>query len=361
MKEEHADIVFNERLFATATTKGNPMNASAIAAKDRVQWDRRRPCAPCSENEAMRFVHDMDAASPVVRLLLQFGHMILDDTDSASLLYGQGGDEDSRVRIIGFTQTWDGTDVECLSRYDGCADDCRTVGSAAACRILPAMQDGAGADDAIRSIRKGGKASEFPSMLASYAIGDEPWARGMAGLLKRIGSWADGLPATGLADDDHVKSAVVSTVVHAFDEAFRRRGKEDRVSPASLAMSMALGRCMPDDELSNVRRRCGADFPRIGFRMVEYALRVGIEHRLKARRLMAADGRRESMATWQWANTMFAAITCPGFMSDPWNAFMVATETMNRLFTRIGDNDEIRSWTVGGGCLSSPTMPWRRG
>ena len=53
------------------------------------------------------------------------------------------------------------------------------------------------------------------------------------------------------------------------------------------------------------------------------------------------------MATWQWANTMFAAITCPGFMSDPWNAFMIATETMSRLFTGIGDNDEIRSWTVG--------------
>ena len=343
---------------------------SAMRMRTDPQWWRSRICMPCSENDAMWLVHNMDGGSSAVRLLLRFERMIFGYTRTGSFMLGDGDDERSRAIIIGFTAGWDSVDVDCLSLPSGCVRDCESLCSSAACAILPTLQDGAGADDAIRSIwkdhsawgsgldpqnretiRRVFMASEFPAMLASYAINNKRWADGMAGVLKRIDAWSYGLESSGVAKGRQVKAAVVSTIVRAFDRAF----SSSPVSPASIALSMALDLSVTAGMAAVIRERWGGELPKIGFRMVEYALRVQIGRLLGVRGFRDEDEEVANTVSWHGAATLFAAITCRGFMSKPQEAFMKAGRALSRMFAENPDDDTIQSWDVNG----MPLIPYR--
>ena len=339
--------------------------------KKDVQWYRCRSCMPCSESEALRFVHNMDEDSAAVRLLLRFERIIFGYTPTGTFMLGDGEDERSRATIIGFAiAEWDSHAVNGLSLCSECVRDCEVVCSSAACAVLPALQDGATADDAIRSIwkdysvwgsgadrkdeetlRRAFMDSEFPAKLASYAINNKRWADGMDGVLKRIDAWSYSLESSGAAKGWQVEAAVVSTIVRAFDSAF----SSSPASPASIALSMALNLSVPDETVAVIRERWGGELPKIGFRMVEYALRVQIE------RVLGADGLGDegeevvNRVSWHGTAALFAAITCPGFMSKPREAFLKAAKAVNRMFTENPDDDTIRSWDVNG----MPLIPYR--
>ena len=311
----------------------------------------------------LRFVHDMRADSPAVRLLLQWEHMILDGTPNADLLDGDGADRLSRLRIIGFTQVWNDDDADGISTVDGNVGYCRTMGEVASLSLGQIIAGSDSVDAAARRVwgyysvwegepdlrnkgmvRRACRKSAFPAMLAFHAMSNEDWAQGMAGVLRRIRAWADGLVSSGTADWDHAKAVMVSSVCHAFNEAFRCKENTDDVSPASLAMSMALGWHVPDSRLTVLREHWADELPAIGFPLVESALRMIMEYRLKIDTLpsVVQTGMRTAMLHRQ--NTMFAAITCPALADDPWEAFVDAAHAINRLFTAEDDDDATQTW-----------------
>lgn len=311
--------------------------------------DRRQECRPCSPDDALRFIRDMDGDSPAVRLMLQWEHMLLDGTEYTDLLDGEGASEQSRLRIIAFTQMLDSDDTNDLASIDenlqrlpflcihadsefkrimGGSD--RDMG-----RIVHTIwtesggwgnEPGSGAD------LIGWAFEQPPSMMAGYAIGNAWWASGMADLLQDLRAWSASLVGSGRLEKDEAKTSMIAMVSRIIDSAFGSRTAGDMVSPAALIMSMAVNRHVDDDGLASMREHWAADLPDIGFGLLRTALR----EMMKAAHVLAGpvaqyDDDLAMAGQMSRCDVMFAAITDPMFASDPDRAVFEAGQEVKAL------------------------------
>lgn len=329
----------------------------ATTDDDSIGWYDQKDCTPCSESDALRFIRDMDGESPAVRMLLQWEHMVLDDQIAEQFLKGEGGDEQSRLRIIAFTQIWTVRDVDTCCHESYIDSTFRRVGLRAEHMIPPRIQP----DDMEASVhsiwhdfsprqermkpcelKRGCRFFAFPSMLASYAINNEPWAAGMGGVLERLHAWSSEPIRSGKADAGRADEMTMKTLFQSLDSAFNDRMDGEGVSPASLAMSLMLGTCIRDSEVADMRKHWPEDFPAMGFPLIGSALQVETMFKLTLD-YTTEEAMAMSMAMSREQHTMFAAITHPTFQSDPWRAFTAAVRVINRVFYE-SNGDAVQTW-----------------
>lgn len=330
---------------------------SAMADDDSIGWYDQKDCTPCSESEALRFIRDMDGESPAVRMLLQWEHMILDGRITEQFLKGEGGDEHSRLKIIAFTQIWTVRDVDACCHESYIDSTLRRIGLRADHMIPPRIQPD-DMESSVHSIwhdfsprqermqpdglKRGCRFFAFPSMLASYAIDNEPWAAGMSRVLERLHAWSSDLIRSGKADAGRVEEMTMKTLFQNLDGAFHDRMDGGGVSPASLAMSLMLGTCIRDSEVADMRKHWPEDFPAMGFPLIGSALQVETMFKLTLDDT-TEEAMAMSLAMSREQHTMFAAITHPTFQSDPWRAFTAAVRVINRVFSE-SDGDAVQTW-----------------
>ena len=343
-------------------------------AENDPRWDSPQECRPCSPDDALRFIRDMNADSPAVRLMLQWEHMLLDGTEYAGFLDGEGTDEQSRLRIIGFTQMIDSGNTDDFASIDwilrGIAIVCHYMEGEFPRIIRESKRDmdhavrilwddygdwsTIGSDDPIeKSTAFDNAFSQPPAMMAGYAMGNEWWAQGMADVLRQLRSWSDGLVSSGNLNAYEAKTSMVVVISRALTEAFGHRTAGDMVSPAAMIMSMASHWHMDDDHLTSMRRHWPDDLPRPGFGLLQSALRM----MMKVIQALIGPASTDATAIMGNHNSMFAAITSPVFASDPDRAVTEAWKTIDAVEdTKPAEWSAAQSWNRVG---TLPFMPLR--